>query len=277
MGFCLGSPGGPSPPFKVGTPDRLNILDDVGVAAVEVVDPIAGLVDRDVLDVVVSGASPRQAWPDVLLQVVGDPEGLLEGEQAVPGGEGGSDLGDIRQVTDGGGLGIPVIVVAVGGTGDHLGGVVDPGVFGGAGAAAGASADSGGVGDHAGPSELVGAAAADGIVREGVLELVAVVVAAGWGGGRGCGRGPVVAVGGAAVWVDVEGAVLAGSRGGELSHPRVLEVGAGDPVALGAGERMGREGEPVGVEGGVGARGPGVLGVGVVEEPLEVLEVGDAE
>jgi hypothetical protein len=244
---------------------------------VEIVDPIAGLMDRDVLDVVVGSASPLQAWPDVLLQVVGDPEGLLEGEQAVPGGEGGGDLGDVRQIADGGGLGVSVVIVAVAGTGDQVGRVVDPGVFGGVGAAAGASADSGGVGDHTGPSELVGAAAADGVVREGVLGLVAVAVTAGGGGGSGCGGGPVVAEGGAAIGVDVEGSVLMGRRGGELPHSGVLEVGAGDPVVARTGVGAGWEREAVGVEGGIGARGPGVVGVGVVEEPLEILEVSDAK
>jgi hypothetical protein len=244
---------------------------------VEVVDPVAGLVDRDVLDVVVGGVSPGKAWPHVLLQVVGDPEGLLEGEQAVAGREGGSDLGDVGQVVDGGGLGVVVVVVAVVGAWDQVGRVVNPGVFGGAGAAAEASADSGGVGDHAGPSHPVRAAAADGVVGEGVLRLVAVVVAAGRGDRHGCGRGPVVAGSRAAVRVDVEGAVLVGRCGGVLPHPGVLEVGAGDPVVLGAGVRTGWEGEAVGVEGSVGAGGPHVVVAGVVEEPLEVLEVGDAK
>jgi hypothetical protein len=278
VGFYWGGPGSPSPPFKVGTPVRLFFFDDIGVTSVEVVDPIAGLVDRDVLDVLVGGAPPFQTWPHVFLQVVGDPEGLLEGEQVVSGGEGGSDLGDIHQVADGGGLGVAVVVVVVGGAWNQVGRVVDPGVFRGVGMATGASADSGGVGDESGPSILVGASGADGVVQEGVLGLVPVAEASMAGGGDGCDGGPVAAVARVAVWVDVEGAVLSRSRGGELPHPGVLEVGAGDPCVAGAGVGTRWEGEVLWGGGAVvRARGPGVVGVGVVEEPLEVVEVGDAK
>jgi hypothetical protein len=62
---------------------------------VEVVDPVTGLVHGDVLDVVVGGVGPEEAWPYVGLEVVGDPEGLLEGEQVVAGGEDSGDLGDV--------------------------------------------------------------------------------------------------------------------------------------------------------------------------------------
>jgi hypothetical protein len=245
----------------------------------EVVDPVAGLLGGDALDVLVGSPAPCKAWPHVLLQVVGDPECLLEGEQAVAGGEDGSDLGDVGQIADRGGRGVAVVVVVVGWVGDKGSRVVDGGVVGGVGTtgAAGASADSGGVGDEAGPSVLVGASGADGVVGEGVLDLVPVAEPSMAGGRDGCDGGPVVAVAGAVVWVDVEGAVLAGSRGGVLPHPGVLEVGAGDPVVAGASVGTGREGESVGVEGRVRAGGPGVVGVGVVEEPLQVLDVGDAE
>jgi hypothetical protein len=205
--FYRGGPGSPSPPFKVGTLGRLLIaLDDVGVATVEVVDPVPGLVDCDVADVGVICLGPQEAGPDVLLDVVGNPHGLLEGEQAVAGGEGGSDLGDIGQVADGGGLGVLVVIVAEGQVGDDLGGIVDPGVLGGVDAgAAGASADGGGVRDHAVPSEPVGAPRADGVVGEGVFQLVLEAVPSrgrergghtgggcccqGWVGGRGGRRG----------------------------------------------------------------------------------------
>jgi hypothetical protein len=50
---------------------------------VEVVDPVVGLMHRDVLDVAVVGLGPEEARPDVLLDVVGDPQGLLQGEEAV--------------------------------------------------------------------------------------------------------------------------------------------------------------------------------------------------
>jgi hypothetical protein len=140
---------------------------------VEVVDPVVGLVDRGVADVGVVRLGPQEARPDVFLDMVGDPYRLLEGEEAVSGREGGGHLGDIRQVADGGGLHVPVVVVPVGRIGDDFGGVVDPGVFGGAGAAtAGASANGGGVRDHPVPSEPVGASRADGVVGQGVFRLV---------------------------------------------------------------------------------------------------------
>jgi hypothetical protein len=215
---------------------------------VEVVDPVASLVHRNVLDVAVIGLGPEKAQPDVFLNVVGDPQGLLQGEEAVAGGEGSSDLRDVGEITDGWGLHVSVIVVVVGQVGDEVGRVVDPGVLGGAGTGvAGASADSGGVGDQAGPSELVGVSGADRVVGEGVFRLVAVSESAGRREGGGREGGPVV-VGGSAVGVDVEGSVAGTAWEGELSDPQVLDVGAG---------------------------GPGVVGVRVVEEPLQVMEVGD--
>jgi hypothetical protein len=181
--FSWGGPGSPSPPFKVGTLDRLLIaLDDVGVAAVEVVDPVVGLLDCNVLDVAVVSLGPKEAGPDVLLDVVGDPQGLLEGEEVVTGGEDRGDLRDVGEVADSGGLGVSVTVMAVGRVGDNLGGVVDLGeveVAGMGAGAAGSSADGGGVGDHTGPSILVGAAGSDGVVGQGVLKLVPVPVPAG--------------------------------------------------------------------------------------------------
>jgi hypothetical protein len=223
---------------------------------VEVVDPVSCLLDGGVADVGVVRLGPQEAGPDVFLDVVGDPHCLLEGEQAVAGGEGSGDLGDVRQVADGGGLHVAVLVVLVGRVGDDLGGVVDPRVLGGAGAgAAGASADRGGVGDHAVPSESVGASRADGVVREGVLWLVLEPVLPWWREGGGRAWGVAAAEGGSAVGVDVEGLVGARARararrGVVLSHAGVLEVGAGDP----------------------GGGGPSV-----VEHPLQVVDVGDAE
>jgi hypothetical protein len=59
MVFYQGGPGGPSPPFKVRTLGRLpTTLDDVGIPSVEVVDPVPGLVDRDVADVGVVRLGP---------------------------------------------------------------------------------------------------------------------------------------------------------------------------------------------------------------------------
>jgi hypothetical protein len=266
IGFYWGSPGSPSPPFKVGTLDQLLLaLDDVGVPAMEVVDPVAGLADRDVVDVAVVCLGPEEARPDVLLNVMDDPHGLLEGEQAVAGGEDSSDLGDVGEIADGGGLGVSVIVVPVGGEGDEVSGVIDPGVFGGTGTgAAGASADSGGVRDHAVPPQLVGAPGANGVVREGVFKLVPVAVPPRGREGGGRAGEVVVAEGGLAVGVDIEG--LVGARAGVswegvLAHPGVLDVRAWGPG--GGGVRV--------------ARGPGGGGVGVVEHPLEVVEVGHTE
>jgi hypothetical protein len=161
-------------------------------------------MDHDVADVAVVGLGPEKAWPDVFLDVVGDPHGLLEGEEVVAGGEDSSHLCDVREVADGQGLHVAVLVVVVGRVGDEVGRVVDPGVLGGVGmGAAGASADGGGVGDQAGPSVLVGASGVDQVVREGVFRLVAVPVPARRREGGGREGGPVVAVVGPAVGVDV--------------------------------------------------------------------------
>jgi hypothetical protein len=63
--------------------------------------------------------------------------------------------------------------------------------------------------------------------------------------------GVAAAEGGPAVGVDIEGLVGAGAAWeGILADSRVLDVRA---------------------------RGPGIEGVGVVEHPLEVVEVGDAK
>jgi hypothetical protein len=149
------------------------------------------------------------------------------------------------------GLHIAVAVVVVGWVGDEVGRVVNPGVLGGTGTGvAGASADGGGVGDHADPSVLVGASGADWVVGEGVFVLVAVSESSGRREGGGREGGPVVAVGGSAVGVDVKGSVVGMAWEGELSDPRVLDVGAW---------------------------GPGVVGIRVVEEPLQVVEISDPE
>jgi hypothetical protein len=140
---------------------------------VEVIDPVAGLVDCDVTDVAVIGLGPEESWPDIFFDVVGDPQGLLQGEEAVVGGEGSSDLRDVSEIADSWGLCVAVVVMAVGQVGDEVSRVVNPGVLGGAGVGTvGASADGGGVGDQAGPSKLVGASGADWVVGEGVFVLV---------------------------------------------------------------------------------------------------------
>jgi hypothetical protein len=165
VGFWRGGPGGPSPPFKVRTPDRLLILDDIGIATMEIVYPVVGLLDCNVLDMAVICLGPEEARPDVLLDVVGDPQGLLEGEEVIAGGEDSCDLHDVSKVADGGGLGVAVVVVPIGRVGDEVCWVVDPGVVEVVGAGtAQAPADGGGVGDHLGPPVLIGVAGADWVV-----------------------------------------------------------------------------------------------------------------